>query len=173
MKTLMKHSLTAIILATSLFLINYGATAQTKKANFAGAWHLNESKSEFGRLTAASAKKVQVLTIDQTADEIDIKSGDSTESTKATIRLDGKPSQLTNNTVINEIPTISRSELSTQWINDHAVTITLDNPKGIMPPSVKTYTISPDLQTFTIDYKLKFGESEISGKLVYDKQKSN
>lgn len=174
MKIIIKHkSLTALILMTCLSLINYSATAQTKKASFAGVWHLNENKSDFGRLTAASAKKVQVLTIEQTADEIDMKSGDSTESTRAIIRLDGKPSQLNSNMVINEIPTISRSELSTQWINDRTVTVTLDNPKGMMPPSVKTYTISPDLQTFTIDYKLKFGESELTGKLVYDKQKSN
>jgi hypothetical protein len=174
MKIIMKHKgLTALILAACFSLINYNASAQTQKANFAGVWHLNENKSDFGRLTAASAKKVQVLTIDQTADEIDMKSGDSTESTRAIIRLDGKTSQLTNNMVINEIPTISRSELSTQWINDHTVTVTLDNPKGAMPPSVKTYTISPDLQTFTIDYKLKFGESELTGKLVYDKQKGN
>jgi len=174
MKIILKHKgLAALIFAACLSLINYSATAQTQKATFAGVWNLNESKSDFGRLTAASAKKVQVLTVDQTADEIDIKSGDSTESTRAIIRLDGKPSQLSNNTVINEIPTISKSELSTRWINDHTVTVTLDNPKGMMPPSVKTYTISPDLQTFTIDYKLKFGESELAGKLVYDKQKGN
>ncbi|MGN8068618.1 hypothetical protein [Mucilaginibacter sp. SG564] len=174
MKIIIKHKgLTALILMACLSLINYSASGQTKKANFAGMWHLNENKSDFGRLTAASAKKVQVLTIDQTANELTIKSGDSTESTKAIIRFDGKPSQLNSNAVINEIPTISRSELSIQWINDHTVTATLDNPKGLMPPSVKTYTISPDLQTFTIDYKLKFGESELTGKLVYDKQKSN
>ena len=174
MKIIMKHTgLAALILTACLSLINYSATAQIKKANFAGVWHLNENKSDFGRLTAASAKKVQVLTIDQTADEIDMKSGDSTESTRAIIRLDGKPSQLNSNMVINEISTISRSELSAQWINDHTVTVTLDNPKGMMPSSVKTYTISPDLQTFTIDYKLKFGESELTGKLVYDRQKNN
>ena len=174
MKIIIKYKgLAALILAACLSLINYSATAQTKKANFAGVWHLNENKSDFGRLTAASAKKVQILTISQTIAEITIKSGDSTENSTAVIRLDEKPSQLTTNAVINEIPTIAKSELITQWTNDHTVVVTLDNPKGAMPPSVKTYTISPDLQTFTIDYKLKFGESELTGKLVYDKQKGN
>lgn len=174
MKIIMKHKgLAAIIIAACLSLTNYNASAQSKAANFAGQWHLNENKSEFGRLTAASAKKVQILTISQTTVEITIKSGDSTENSTAVIRLDEKPSQLTTNAVINEIPTIAKSELITQWTNSHTVVVTLDNPKGAMPPSVKTYTISPDLQTFTMDYKLKFGESELTGKLVYDKQKDN
>lgn len=174
MKIIMKHIRSTVIIITAFVLfINYNLHAQNKPVNFSGQWHLNESKSDFGRLTAASAKNVQILTISQTTNEIDIKSGDSTAATIAMLRLDGKSSQLVSHAVVNEIATISKSELTTQWINDHTVIVTLDHPKGPMPAATKTYTISQDLQTFIIDYKLKYGESKLTGKLIYDKQMGN
>ncbi|MEN0055281.1 MAG: hypothetical protein AAGC65_16520 [Mucilaginibacter sp.] len=181
MKTTLKYNVLVVVIIitclfliiTCLFLVTYNASAQTKTANFAGQWHLNEDKSDFGRLTAASLKKSQVLTISQTTDEIDIKSGDSTENNTSVIRLDGKQSQLITNQIISEIPNIIKSELSTHWTNDHVVIVTMDHPKNALPPSVKTYTISPDGQTLSIDYRLKYSNEDLVLKLIYDKQKGN
>jgi len=155
-----------LVLFFSLLFINISTNAQSKISNFNGTWLLNADKCDFGRLTVASAKKVMTVTIKQVNDSISISTGDSTERTENLIKLDGTPSVQITNSIINEIPNLSKKPLTVQVINNRSFIA------GV-PSSVKTYSISSDLQILTIDYKITYGSDELTGKLVYDKKKVN
>lgn len=172
MKTIIKYTLfTGLVLFLSLFFINNTVNAQSKTTNFSGTWLLNADKCDFGRLTVESAKKVMIVTIKQVDNSINISTGDSTEHVENLINLDGTPSVQITNSIINEIPNLSKKQLAVQVINKLSFMVTMDNPKGPVTLSVKTYSLSPDLQTLTIAYKIAYGTTELVGKLIYDKKK--
>lgn len=167
MKTTIKRTrFIGLVLFLSLFFINNTAHAQSKTSDFSGIWLLNADKCDFGRLTVASAKKVMTVTIKQVDNSISISTGDSTEHTENLIKLDGTPSVQITNSIINEIPNFSKKPLTVQVIDSRSFIASV-------PSSVKTYSISSDLQILTIDYKITFGHDELTGKLVYDKKKNN
>ena len=170
-KIIYNKYLTRLVYIICLFLIGHTANAQNKVSNFSGTWLLNEDKCDFGRLTAASASKIRTLVIDQSAITITITSGDSTTKSSIVLNLDGKPSEQTVVTVINEIPNTSKKEAILKILTNTSFVSTMNDPVNMPSSSVKTYTISADGQMLTIEYKNMYGEQLLAGKLVYDKKK--
>jgi len=168
MKTPIKHTrFISLLLFLSLFFINTSTNAQNKISDFSGTWLLNADKCDFGRLSVASAKNVMTVTIKQVDNSISISTGDSTDRIENLVKLDGTPSVQITNSIINEIPNFSKKPLTVQVINNRSFIA------GV-PSSVKTYSISSDLQILTIDYKITFtNNEELVGKLVYDKKKGD
>jgi hypothetical protein len=167
MKTTIKRTrFISSVLFLSLFFINTSTNAQSKISDFSGTWLLNADKCDFGRSTADIARKVMTVTIKQVDNSISISSGDSTEHTESLVKLDGTPSVQITNSIINGIPNFSKKPLTVQVINNRSFITTV-------PSRVKTYSISSDLQILTIDYKITYGNGELTGKLVYDKKKGD
>jgi hypothetical protein len=167
MKTTIKHTrFISLVLFLSLFFINISTNAQSKISNFSGTWLLNADKCDFGQSSLDIARKVMTVTIKQTDNSISISTGDSTERIENLIMLDGTPSVQITNSIINEIPNFSKIPLTVQVINNQSFVTTV-------PSRVKTYSISSDFQILTIDYKITFSNSELTGKLVYDKKKGD
>lgn len=157
--------------ALMLILAGYTSGAQTKIKNFSGTWLLNEDKCDFGRLTAASASKIKTLTIVQSDEQITIKSGDSLANSSVVLNLNGKPSEQTTVSVINDIPNTSKKYISLQIVNSQSFISTIKDPVSMPSSSIKAYTISNNGQLLTIDYNNTYGEQVLAGKLVYDKKK--
>jgi len=157
----------------ALFLIvaGYTSNAQSNLRNFSGTWLLNEEKCDFGQLSAASASKIKTITISQSEEQISIQSGDSSARSSTVLRLNGKPSEQTIVTVINDIPNTSTKSISVKIINSQSLISTMKDQISMPSLSIKTYTISDDGQALTIAFNNTYGDKVLAGKLVYEKKK--
>jgi|GEM_PF-2423517 len=156
----------------ALFLIvaGYTSNAQSNLKNFSGTWLLNEEKCDLGTLSKASASKVKTVTISQTEEQIRIQSGDSTASSSTVLRLNGKPSEQTLMTLVNDIPNMSTKSISLKIMNSQSFISTMKDQGGFLSLSVKTYTISGDGLLLTITFNNTYDNQVVAGKLVYDKK---
>jgi len=171
----MKNKIQSICGITGMVLLlslTHIASAQIKLKNFQGSWALDESKSDFGRLTAASASKVHDLKISQTEESLTVTSGDSTSKTSVTISLTGKTSEQTGSTIIYGIPNTVKTDVVVHLVNNRSFNTTVSNdPLGMAKISEKTYALSDDGNILTIEYKNDYGGQLLAGKLIYNKQR--
>jgi hypothetical protein len=110
------------------------------------------------------------VTISQTEEQIRIQSGDSTASSSTVLRLNGKPSEQTLMTLVNDIPNMSTKSISLKIMNSQSFISTMKDQGGFLSLSVKTYTISGDGLLLTITFNNTYDNQVVAGKLVYDKK---
>ncbi|NOW95041.1 hypothetical protein [Mucilaginibacter sp. SG564] len=157
--------------ALVLMVAGYTSNAQSNLKNFSGTWLLNEEKCDFGKLSAANASKIKTITISQSEEQISIQSGDSSARSSTVLRLNGRPSEQTVVTVINDIPNTSTNSISVKIINSQSLISTMKDQISLLSLSIKTYTISDDGQALTIAFNNTYGDNVLAGKLVYEKKK--
>lgn len=172
MKSYFSKSLLALLAVPALLL---AFTTRPDKANFAGSWTLNESKSELGEFGGRfSAKKIKV---DQTANDITIakttpsfNGGEDVTRTEA-LNFDGKATETTNTGGFGT----SKRKSTLKWAGDEksfviSYSLSFEGQDG--PTEIKgteTWTLSADGKTLTSVTNTNSPQGEFTVKAVYDK----
>lgn len=155
------------------FLVFAGTTVFAQKANFAGKWTLNESKSQLGEgRFRMPASKLTVTQDDNTLNMEKLGKGRDGEdvTTKEKYTLDGKVSE--NAGFMNSV----KKSILTWAADNKALTITstttMERDGNTMEiKQVENYKISDDGNTLTIDSTSTTPRGERKQTLVYEKTK--
>jgi hypothetical protein len=173
MKRYLTSTLLVCLIAPALLL---AFTSRPDKANFAGNWTLNESKSELGEFGGRfAARKIKV---DQKGDAITIAktspgfNGGEDVTRTETLTFDGKATESTNTGGFGN----SKRKATLKWTPDERSfsieysTSFEGNDGPIEIKGVETWTLSADGKTLTSVTNSSSPQGEFTVKAAYDKQ---
>ena len=158
----------ALLLGLALTLVGGTATAQDHP-DFSGTWKLNAIKSDAmrGRGGQMGAPRDIILTINQTADELNIEQEVGQNARKLTYYLDGREST-------NAGMRGGESKSTAKWDGKKLVietTATFEGQNGSMTmKSKEVRTLSDDGKTMTVTTTTESPRGTNTRKTVFDKQ---
>jgi hypothetical protein len=156
------------ILIAPVILLSF--TSRPDHANFAGEWHLNETKSDLGQFANYAPRTIKV---EQTDDSITISktapgfSGDDV-TTSETLSFDGKETKST-------IFQTSTRTASAKWSDDgQTLTITYDlmldfNGQTTEIKGTEVWTLADDGKTLVSQNNSSSSFGDIEAKGIYEK----